>query len=105
MKPGGKLTEALGLAVFALAAGNIMVYTVQSFKATYTRPPLSTWQKGAGQKPGENSTSPNGENKAEEKAKEKKESKGGGAGETLLKVWEALPIPGIKGGFLGGPIG
>lgn len=104
MKPGGKLTEALGLAVFALAAGNIMVYTVQSFKATYTRPPLSTWQKGAGEQPGKNSTSPNGESKAEEKKKQKKEG-GGGIPEALLKGWEALPIPGIKGGFLGGPIG
>jgi hypothetical protein len=77
MKPGGKVTEAIGFTVFALAAGNIMVYTVQVFKATYTRPPLSLWQKGAGTKPGTKG-SPVPE-------KEKGKSEGPGLGGEILK--------------------
>jgi hypothetical protein len=76
MKPGGKLTEAIGFGIFALAAGNIMVYTVQCFKATYERPPLSVWQKGAGEKPTPGSESPGG--KGNEKGK-------GGGGEGLAE--------------------
>ena len=75
MKPGGKVTEAIGFGVFVLAAGNIMVYTVQSFKATYTRPPLSMWQKGAGEK---------GSPSKPEKKKEKG-SEGPGLGGDILK--------------------
>lgn len=90
MKPGGQFKEIVGGLVFVLAAGNVFVYTVKTFKTTYTRPPLSTWQKGAGEKPSKGSSEPEGK-------KKKGESDGG----ALLKAWEALPIPGIKGGFLG----
>jgi hypothetical protein len=81
MKPGGKVSEAIGLGVFALAAGNIAIFTVQSFKATYKRPPLSLWQTGAGEKPGKNSGTPNGEKK---KKKESLLEKGGKAALKLI---------------------
>jgi len=90
MKPGGKLTEAIGFGVWLLAAGNIMVYTVQCFKATYSAPPLSIWQKGAGQKPGQGSGSPNGRVTPE---KEKGKNEGGeGLGEALLSPTGPNPL-------------
>jgi hypothetical protein len=98
MKPGGQLKDIAGGIVFVLAAGNVFVYTVKTFKTTYTRPPLGVWQKGAGETPSK------GSGQAEPDGKGNN-GDGGGLGKSLLEAWDSLPIPGIKGGFLGGSIG
>jgi len=49
--PGGPIKEAGLIILFTLSAGNLFVYTAKAFQATYTRPPLATWQRGAGEKP------------------------------------------------------
>jgi hypothetical protein len=53
MKPGGLLRDLVGAAVFAAAAGNIFVYTVKAYRATYHSPPLKAWQTGGGLLSGE----------------------------------------------------
>jgi hypothetical protein len=69
MKPGGKLTEIVGAGIWLLAAGNIMVYTVQCFKATYESPPLTVWQGTAGGAGKKTTTKPGTKPNAKPKAK------------------------------------
>lgn len=72
MKPGGKLAEIAALGVWSLAAGNIIVYTVKTFKATFNPPPLSVWQGGPeAQKNAKTKTAPETKKQQEEKKKKK----------------------------------
>jgi hypothetical protein len=82
--PSGPIREIGTAMLWTAAAGNVLVYTVKVFKASYTRPPLGTWQKGAGETP----------TKGSEKGPEEKGSKGGGEslGETLVNPLGPNPL-------------
>jgi hypothetical protein len=98
MKAGGKLTEILGAGIFALATGNIAVYTVRCFKETYSRPPLRVWQEGAGEKPNEKNQTPQQRKEAEQL----KKKEGGERGKLVEKLTKIFTNP---GGYIGEQIG
>lgn len=92
MRPTGILGEVVTGLLFLAAGGNVFVYTVKSYRATFNSPPLKAWQTGGGLLSGPQGE---GESKGKGKGESLPEELLNGAGEAFKKGLEIIPGGGL----------